>query len=142
MRTISFSNYHPQNRSGNRANGLKNVAMTECVIITTARCAEFEMTGKAISARIAEQGWCRGMSGLISRKALCEYALNQKNGSVTPNDIMRFPSAEPERTAGHWVKADSAQYFRKHYPTYTCSLCNFKKNGRWNYCPNCGADMR
>lgn len=33
------------------------------------------------------------MSDLISRKALCEYALNQKDKSVTPNDIMRFPSA-------------------------------------------------
>lgn len=36
------------------------------------------------------------MSDLISRQALCEYALNQKNKSVTPNDIMRFPSAHPE----------------------------------------------
>lgn len=35
------------------------------------------------------------MSDLISRQALCEYALNQKDKSVTPNDIMRFPSAEP-----------------------------------------------
>lgn len=31
---------------------------------------------------------------LISRQALCQYALNQKDKSVTPNDIMRFPSAE------------------------------------------------
>ena len=36
------------------------------------------------------------MNDLISRQALCEYALNQKDKSVTPNDIMRFPSAEPE----------------------------------------------
>lgn len=36
------------------------------------------------------------MDDLISRKALCEYALNQKDKSVTPNDIMRFPSAEQE----------------------------------------------
>ena len=36
------------------------------------------------------------MSDLISRKALCDYALNQKDKSVTPNDIMRFPSARPE----------------------------------------------
>lgn len=36
------------------------------------------------------------MSNLISRQALCEYALNQKDKSVTPNDIMRFPSAQPE----------------------------------------------
>lgn len=37
---------------------------------------------------------------LISRQALCEYALNQKDKSVTPNDIMRFPSAQPEP---HWI---------------------------------------
>ena len=36
------------------------------------------------------------MSDFISRQALCEYALNQKDKSVTPNDIMRFPSAQPE----------------------------------------------
>ena len=36
------------------------------------------------------------MSDLISRKALCDYALNQKDKSVTPNDIMRFPSAQPD----------------------------------------------
>lgn len=36
------------------------------------------------------------MNNLISRKALCDYALNQKDKSVTPNDIMRFPSAHPE----------------------------------------------
>lgn len=36
------------------------------------------------------------MGDLISRQALCEYALNQKDKSITPNDIMRFPSAEPE----------------------------------------------
>jgi hypothetical protein len=35
------------------------------------------------------------MDDLISRQALCEYALNQKDKSVTPNDIMRFPSAQP-----------------------------------------------
>ena len=36
------------------------------------------------------------MNNLINRKALCDYALNQKDKSVTPNDIMRFPSAQPE----------------------------------------------
>ena len=43
-------------------------------------------------------GW--RMDDLISRKALCDYALNQKDKSVTPNDIMRFPSAQPEP---HWI---------------------------------------
>ena len=42
--------------------------------------------------------WRKGetMNDLISRQALCEYALNQKDKCVTPNDIMRFPSAQPE----------------------------------------------
>ena len=35
------------------------------------------------------------MNNLIDRQALCEYALNQKDKSITPNDIMRFPSAQP-----------------------------------------------
>ena len=46
------------------------------------------------------------MENMISRQALCEYALNQKDKSITPNDIMRFPSAQPkkrteERTETH-----------------------------------------
>lgn len=40
------------------------------------------------------------MCDLISRQALCEYALNQKDKCVTPNDIMRFPSAQPEQ---QWI---------------------------------------
>ena len=52
------------------------------------------------------------MSDLISRKALCEYALNQKDKSITPNDIMRFPSAQAEertekRTETHGVCLDA-----------------------------------
>ena len=45
------------------------------------------------------------MRDLISRQALCEYALNQKDKSVTPNDIMRFPSAEPEPLSDAYTKA-------------------------------------
>lgn len=41
------------------------------------------------------------MNDLISRQALCEYALNQKDKSVTPNDIMRFPPAEL-KTCVYW----------------------------------------
>ena len=51
--------------------------------------------------------------------------------------------AEPVRN-GKWIKADSQQYFRKHYPAFTCSECGQRKDSQktWNYCPNCGADMR
>lgn len=41
------------------------------------------------------------MSDLISRKALCEFCLNTKDSTVNANDIMRFPSAEPEQEIIH-----------------------------------------
>ena len=34
------------------------------------------------------------MNDLISRQALCDYALNQRDKTITPNDIMRFPAAD------------------------------------------------
>ena len=50
--------------------------------------------------------------------------------------------AEPVRH-GKWIKADSQQYFRKHYPCFTCSECGYRKDSqkKWNYCPHCGARM-
>ena len=44
---------------------------------------------------------------------------------------------------GKWIKADSQQYFRKHYPYFTCSACGYRKDSqkKWNYCPQCGARM-
>ena len=50
------------------------------------------------------------MSDLISRKALCEYALNQKDKSITPNDIMRFPPAQQEKRT------------EEHTETHACDL--------------------
>ena len=49
---------------------------------------------------------------------------------------------EPVRH-GEWIKADSQQYFRKHYPCFTCSECGYRKDSQktWNYCPNCSARM-
>ena len=43
---------------------------------------------------------------LISRQALCQYALNQKDKSVTPNDIMRFPTAEPKTKCIAQIRID------------------------------------
>ena len=76
------------------------------------------------------------MNDLISRKALCDYALNQKDKSVTPNDIMRFPSAQPERIRGRWIEKPHV-----HGVAY-CSLCDYELHTNdTNFCPNCGAKM-
>ena len=83
------------------------------------------------------------MSDLISRQALCEYALNQKDKSVTPNDIMRFPSVEPEREKGRWIPVTNGR------GGFECDQCHnyapsYQDGVEWlsGFCPNCGADMR
>ena len=84
------------------------------------------------------------MSDLISRKALCEYCLNTKDRTIDANDIMRFPSVEPERQKGEWIYEGK----RGRFPACKCSICGHYENADWamlqgaNYCPNCGADMR
>lgn len=74
------------------------------------------------------------MSGLIDRQALCEYALNQKDKSITPNEIMRFPSAEPVRH-GKWREYPISDGMNQ------CSKCGVLRFGKSNYCPNCGCRM-
>ena len=93
------------------------------------------------------------MSGLIDRQALCEYALNQKDKSITPNEIMRFPSAEPVRH-GKNIGTDYDETDQ-----FVCSECGIELQGwyrverdeddgeetyheyRLRYCPQCGARM-
>jgi len=77
------------------------------------------------------------MDDLISRQALCEYALNQKDKSVTPNDIMRFPPAQPEWN-NHTVACLLAELFDDN-----CA-CNYNGIDEWlpkkcellDSCPN------
>ena len=83
------------------------------------------------------------MNDLISREALCEFCLNTKDRTVDANDIMRFPSAEPEQKKGKWIKV--GHWGR----SYKCNQCgNYLDfdgvnagRGDANFCPNCGAEM-
>ena len=80
---------------------------------------------------------------LISRQALCEYALNQKNKNITANDIMRFPSAQPESKKGKWIEA----YDPFNRISGRCSACGWEAHlyeddvVGMNFCPNCGLRM-
>jgi len=66
----------------------------------------------------------------ISRQALCEYALNQKDKSVTPNDIMRFPSVQPETCEGckHLGKWENEVEYG--YPS-PCTRCKRRVNDNY-----------
>lgn len=46
---------------------------------------------------------------------------------------------QPERKKGYWIGRLIAGY-----ATVRCSVCTelfFENQGRWNFCPNCGAEM-
>ena len=68
----------------------------------------------------------------------------------TVGTIKTLPSAQPERKMGKWVgyNADDPVWQRDDgTPVFLeCSACQafVINNGaaNWNYCPNCGADMR
>lgn len=58
---------------------------------------------------------------------------------VRKSDIENAPTIE-ERKKGKWIGKPIAGYC-----TVRCSVCKdvFRENnGRWNFCPDCGADMR
>lgn len=80
------------------------------------------------------------MSDLIDRQALCEFCLNTKDRAIDANDIIRFPSAEPERKKGKWQR-------RKDEDCWECSECHAYLdnddicNHNFYYCYHCGAEM-
>ena len=90
------------------------------------------------------------MSDLISRNALVEYCLNTKDRTIDANDIMRFPSAEPERKKGKWIDYPDCLAYEGAYSDeeHVCSECHAVFNHMdncmedWNFCPSCGADTR
>lgn len=59
--------------------------------------------------------------------------------------ILNLPAAQPERKTGRWISEFNGRYTGGAY-WFGCSECGKVvpdvRNGGWNFCPNCGADMR
>ena len=100
-----------------------------------------------ITVRTAEQDWS-GMSDLIRREDVYNV-LKKVNIREMPiyvfdklwNGVRDLPSAEPERKRGEWI--DGKPYVNSHWKV--CSECHVSAPdscGGYNFCPNCGADMR
>ena len=62
-------------------------------------------------------------------------ALDRAEGAV-----FNLPSSQPERKKGKWINR-SLNILYPEWERYTCSVCGEHSN-RYDYCPNCGADMR
>ena len=82
-------------------------------------------------------------SDCISRQAAIDKAtyIETEEGwsgrMVDVKDIESLPSVTPKPKIGHWIE---------HPNDYECSECHIirakGRTGKYNYCPNCGADMR
>ena len=53
--------------------------------------------------------------------------------------IDNLPSDQPDRKRGRWVHHDGG--YSDHYECTACGEA-IVLTGMWNFCPNCGADMR
>lgn len=70
-----------------------------------------------------------------------DWMVSQYNADWIYSFLDTLPAADVvERVRGEWIGKPIAGY-----TTVKCSVCRsaFSANtGRWNFCPNCGADMR
>ena len=99
---------------------------------------------------VGQKGEKMDKYGYIGIETLLDFCENSKDHAVTPNDFMRMPrvnlfTIEPERKKGEWKPFDLT-YGRS---IYACSCCRNSTEvptdmgePLYNYCPNCGADMR
>ena len=97
------------------------------------------------------------MSDFISRQALCddlrEYKVHPVPISSDESEvkgyndgidlaisvIADFPSENSERNKGEWIRK---QPIAVGEPRFICSECRGQFRNPYNFCPNCGADMR
>ena len=56
--------------------------------------------------------------------------------------IMQLPSAHPERKKGKWIEKEDPYGFFNSIPVCSECGCTTKMRERYNFCPNCGADLR
>ena len=112
-------------------------------------CPLFSPEERSVKNVIKENA--RGMQDdTISREQAIEVVQNRhmmlsKEKVLLINDLEKLPSAQPERARGTWMP-DTMCYYEERF---ICSECkgNYKVdtcmgNPMWNFCPNCGADMR
>ena len=89
------------------------------------------------------------MSDLIDReKFIYTLIFSEKTKSIFVKDLRsvievanEMPSAEPEQHRGEWIEDSHERGFSE------CSKCGYiavsvLSERHYNFCPNCGADMR
>ena len=78
-----------------------------------------------------------------------DYYIREAGWGETRNETLRWclefidnkPTIEPERKKGKWIKGVGENGITT---SEFCSCCRYENKHwcDWNFCPNCGADMR
>jgi len=63
----------------------------------------------------------------------------QNMNDIDRQTILNLPSVQPERKEGKWYFRDTTRYGKL---PYICTVCGREANDVYDFCPNCGADMR
>ena len=85
------------------------------------------------------------MDDLISRQAAIDAMFNfhecygRRYAEIDLEEFDALPSAQPERKPGHWEIYIISMFDGE---GCRCSECGFEGAPYWDFCPNCGADMR
>lgn len=76
----------------------------------------------------------------ISRADAIRVASGYCHPSNVAKELAKLPSATQEPRKGHWITTRTFMHDGEFY----CDRCQCEapKNEKWDYCPNCGADMR
>lgn len=68
----------------------------------------------------------------------CIHAVSQLKECYVPKQL----TIEPERKKGRWKRVSANKYTTSSNYIYRCSECGETFIGAWDFCANCGADMR
>ena len=116
----------------------------QCIPCDSYPCRETEAINALPSAQPDLDEWCTDCKEYDSEKHCCPRF----------NKVIRqaMKDVQPERKKGKWIphKEISREYMgtvlvNVTYDFWFCDICGYQvKNGQptYNFCPNCGADMR
>ena len=71
-----------------------------------------------------------------------DWSINLGMAHIVVNELKPIT---PQPKIGHWINLEETKYKGQVLPfwsRYECSKCGGHGEGTFNYCPNCGTDMR
>lgn len=115
------------------------------------RLENIEIYNMAIEALEQESSEDYTVIKKLSKKYYVEDAYGYTDEDIVNkvNEIIdavnESSSITPQPKIGHWINLEETKYKGQVLPfwsRYECSKCGGHGEGTFNYCPNCGADMR